>query len=142
MMADAGGKGAFAKGFLLPKPKPPAKLAATAQPAAKPPPEAPSRSHEEAHSKEEHVKHARSEAEGSRLDAPLEEISPEKRAKLEGRLGGENLEGEEMEVEGSPGDNEASTSQGPASSSAPSKPSFGTRRKPVVIIVIGMAGRS
>ena len=76
---------------------------------------------------------------GSEVEAPPEEISPEKRAKVE-----EEREG--IEVNRSPaGDDatpmETSTSQSASASAEPEKLGFGTRRKPVVIIVIGMAGK-
>lgn len=144
-MSGGGGKGGFAKGFLLPKAKSP-RQAASQGGAAEASTQLPAKDPHKRLSEEERLQSENAEPvpstrdgdKSAQADVPPEEDSPEKRTKREG-------DGEGMEVErnaaGETEATEAFTSQEASTSGGPEKASFGTRRKPVVIIVIGMAGR-
>ncbi|GAQ82611.1 interacts with DNA repair protein XPA [Klebsormidium nitens] len=145
-MSGAGAKGGFAKGFLLPKAKSPrpaasqseANEASTQLPVKDPHKRLPEgESSRSLQAENAETTSTRDGDKSAQVLAPPEEVSPEKRTKRE-------EEGELMEVERSgAGDTEtpeASTSQEASTSGGPEKAAFGTRRKPVVIIVIGMAG--
>lgn len=147
-MSSTGKKGGFAKGFLLPKAKSPRQVSSPQGGAGDPSPTP---------VKDPHKRPPESEAMTSRQDetaepgptrdgeksagseALPEEISPEKRAKVEGESEGMEVE---RSAEGDAMPMETSTSQSGSTSAGPEKAGFGTRRKPVVIIVIGMAGVS